>query len=210
MKKTIISLLTLLIAVAVVGCGKNQSAEEAVGIYRGTGSKMAQLNYEYFVITAEGSLYTLERVGSYTGTTYNRDYKAEIKRMAYQFDGKKFESGDLQGEKVAESPSLPPTILTLLRVNDRAKVLRQHLVANGIELEVRLAQQKVAFSEAQVKHLDVLILNKEKLVGHIKSRGLKQMWISDYTNTDFYEMDDRFNLPAGITRDPGRTLEALN
>lgn len=209
MKKTMVSLIALVLTVALVGCGKNKSADDAVGMYLGTGSKMALLKYEYFIVTAEGSVYTLEHVQNPGDDYFNRDYKSELKKMSYSFDGKQFSSGDLQGEKVTEASALPPEIKTLTRVNERAKTLRSYLVANGYELEVRLVQQKLQFTEAQVQHLDILNANKEKLVGHLKARGLKEVWVSDYTNADFYELESRFNIPAGIQRDPSRTLEAL-
>ncbi len=186
---------------AMVGCGKLKPAEKleaAVGVYQSTSELMKAAQVPYFVVTPDKGLYTLQKEGYGTNAAFVRNYLGDVKRADYSFNGTQFSSGNVVGDKISGSESLPEPINTLKAIVERGQALRKALTASEIDLEVRLSQRTVSFSPSQIAILDLLLADTAKLVTTLKAKNLKALWVNDYANNQFYVEDGSLRLPAGI------------
>lgn len=204
----------ILLALSLAGCGGDTDGSKAsdeermqtIGLYKATGEKLRSASIEYFVITADQSCYTLQK----NQNRYDRAYKGQINQIQYKFSNNTFESGDINGTKLAGTESdIPAEIQLVASLNEIAKKILIELNKENLALEFRLEQTSPSFKDTQKTLLEGILAQVSVLVAHMKDRKLKAFWINDYTNTTLYTKNENLHLPAGYTESAAKLIEQL-
>lgn len=212
------ALLTLL-ALSLNGCGARerrapvpgaQSIEDAralVGLYKATGATLESAKIEYFLVTADFSVYTLQR----QQVQYVRSHKGNILEVQFVFNEGNLASGQIVGFQIPpeEWRSLPEQIRLLAEVNRSATDLIGVLNPQGIEVRLRLEQEVPAFSERQVELLRSFVHEPAPLLAMLEKEKAKAVWINDFENPRLYLLGDRVCVPARLEAEAHEIISSI-